>query len=85
MKILLIIATFCCLLPPAYAEDKIELKITTIRGNKELPQILYIVPWQGTKKSALDEQNIVLHSLFGDLFDPFNPEESAIDLSDISP
>jgi len=28
------------------AEDKIELRTTTIKGNKELPKILYLVPWK---------------------------------------
>ncbi len=57
----------------AFAQDRIELKITTIKGNKELPKILYIVPWKEVKPSAKKQQELVLHSLYGDLFDPVLP------------
>lgn len=59
-----------------YAEDKIELETTTIKGNKELPKILFVVPWQDIKNSKKEEQQIRLHSLFGDLFDPVTPENT---------
>jgi len=58
-----------------YSEDKIKLKTTTIKGNKDLPRILYIVPWKDIKKNKKPEQKLVLHSLFGDLFDPILPKE----------
>lgn len=54
-------------------EDRIELKTTTIKGNKELPKILYIVPWKDVKSSTKGQQELVLHSLYGDLFDPVLP------------
>lgn len=49
---------------------KIQLDTTFIKGNKELPQILYIVPWRDIKEGPREEHNLVLHSLYGDLFDP---------------
>lgn len=55
------------------AKDRIELEVTTIKGNKELPRILYIVPWKDIEESKSEEQKLVLHSLFGDLFDPVYP------------
>ena len=58
----------------AQAEDRLELETTIIKGNKELPQILYVVPWKDIKRSRKKEQQIVLYSLFGDLFDPVNPD-----------
>lgn len=58
-----------------YAQDRLELETTFIKGNKELPQILYVVPWKDIKRSRKKEQQIVLYSLFGNLFDPVNPEE----------
>ena len=58
---------------PATAEDRIILEITTIKGNEELPKILYIVPWKEISASKSEEQKLVLHSLFGDLFDPVYP------------
>jgi hypothetical protein len=58
----------------AIPEDTIELKTTTIKGNKELPKILYIVPWKDVEIAPKAERKLVLHSLFGDLFDPVLPE-----------
>lgn len=58
----------------------IELETTVIHGNKEQPQILYIVPWQEQNNNARKiEQKLVLHSLFGDLFDPIAPKNVLID------
>ena len=37
-----------------YAEDRIELESMSIIGNKELPKMLYIVPW---KHSELPDMN----------------------------
>lgn len=56
-----------------YAEDRIDLETTIIKGNTELPQILYVVPWKENKAKASNQQKLVLHSLFGDLLDPQTP------------
>lgn len=37
-----------------YAEDRIDLESTSIIGNKELPKMLYIVPW---KTAELPDMN----------------------------
>lgn len=65
---LLLIAT------SANAQDAIEIRTTTIRGNKELPKILYIVPWKEVKSEVKPVKDLELHSLFGDLFDPVLPD-----------
>ena len=57
-----------------YAKDRLELETTFIKGNKELPQILYVVPWKDIKSKQKKEQQIILFSMFGDLFDPVNPD-----------
>lgn len=60
-----------------YAAGEVELKTTIIKGNNEAPQIFYMVPWQETsniKTRKVKEQRLILHSLFGDLFDPILPE-----------
>jgi len=54
----------------AIAEDAVELETTFIKGNKELPQIIYIVPWKSIEKVNTQQEKLVLHSLFGDIFDP---------------
>ena len=73
VKILTLLMVILCLPALAQAEDRIELKTTTIKGNKELPRVLYIVPWKDVKTAARPRQELVLHSLFGDLFDPVVP------------
>jgi hypothetical protein len=37
----------------AFAEDRLELDATAIKGNRELPKVLYIVPWKSAKLGAL--------------------------------
>lgn len=59
----------------AESADRVELKTSFIKGNKELPQVLYIVPWQEIKKTTKKPENMVLHSLYGDIFQPIMPAE----------
>ncbi len=55
--------------------DVINLDGIQIRGNKELPQILYIVPWQEVvTKHRVQEQDIILHSLLERRIKPVMPE-----------
>lgn len=56
-------------------KDRIELDTTTIRANSELPQILYVVPWSDTDVANKSQQKLVLHSLYGDFFDPVSPNQ----------
>ena len=67
----------------ALAEDEIELQTTIIKANRDLPKILYIVPWKDISKSKSKkaDRKLVLHSLFGDLFDPVLPEQEHQEIS----
>ena len=69
---LLLVATLlvAIIIPSAQARDRIKLETTIIKGNKEMPQIVYIVPWKDMQDHTQTEQTLVLHSLFGDLFNP---------------
>jgi len=58
---------------PARAEHNLELEVVTIQGNRELPKVLYIVPWKRLKNDS-QTQKLVLHSLFEDAFDPLDPD-----------
>lgn len=69
--ILLIITKF------SFAQDKIELETTTIKGNSELPKILYVVPWSEKIIKQSQSQKLVLHSLFGNFLEPTLPKLSA--------
>ena len=72
-QLLLLICLLLGLVKAAYAEDRLELDTTVIKGNKEFPQILYILPWKDSEKTKYEEQNLILHSLFGDIFQPQKP------------
>ena len=37
----------------ASAEDRIELDGTSIKGSRELPKVLYIVPWKSARLGTL--------------------------------
>lgn len=68
-----LLLTALLLAPALAAQDEIELQTTTIKGNKELPKILYIVPWKDVEPARQSQQELVLHSLSDDLFDPELP------------
>ncbi|MCK7577319.1 MAG: tetratricopeptide repeat protein [Chromatiales bacterium] len=75
--------SFCAFFASAaMAQDRagFESIIAIIKGNKEFPRITqHVVPWKDTDLTGHREQTLVLHSLFGDLFDPVY--EEAIDNS----
>lgn len=52
----------------SFAEDRVDLKGISIIGNKELPKMLYIVPW---KNSELPEMNVPpIESLIDEALSP---------------
>jgi len=66
---LVLIVTAVCI----RAETRIEMQGTAIIGNKELPKILYIVPW---KKSELpDMRRPPIEQLVQDVLTPLDREE----------
>jgi len=38
---------------PAYSADRLELEDTAIVGSRELPKVLYIVPWKESRMGTL--------------------------------
>jgi len=38
--------TIGCLVAPAFGQDRAEIDATKIIGNRELPKVIYIVPWK---------------------------------------
>ena len=56
-----------------FAQDRIELKTIQIKGNKELPKILYVVPWQDAQRNKDAKQKLKLHNFFGELYQPLTP------------
>jgi hypothetical protein len=59
-------------LAPAQAETKLELEATEITGARELPKVLYIVPW---KNAAPDPRPLPMRSLVEDVLSPVDMDE----------
>ncbi len=55
MKHLLTLLTFFAISSPAIAEESLEMEGTRIRGNQELPKVLYIVPWKRSEIPDLSQ------------------------------
>ena len=59
----LILLSFCLISPSVYAESEIiTIDGARIRGNQELPTVLYLVPWQAPKVYKLDTPETTLAS-----------------------
>ena len=41
------------------AQDRLELEGTAIIGNKELPNILYIVPWKSVQRFEIETPAVI--------------------------
>lgn len=54
---------------PAMAEVKLELEETEITGARELPKVLYILPW---KKTAPDSRPLPMKSLMNEVLEPID-------------
>jgi len=77
MKTLIfIIVSLCFSLVAKAADDNIEVETTRIKANKELPKVLYVVPWKEMENSKNTDQKLVLHDFFGDLYDPVLPSHT---------
>lgn len=50
------------------AQERLDMEGTSIIGNKELPNVLYIVPWKSAKTIALETPPF--DSVLGDLLKP---------------
>jgi len=55
------------LVTPVIAEVKLELEKTEITGARELPKVLYIVPW---KRTAPDSRPLPMKSLMDEVLAP---------------
>jgi hypothetical protein len=71
VRALAIMALLLVLLP-AQAETKLELEATEITGARELPKVLYIVPW---KNAVPDPRPLPMRSLVEDVLSPVDMDE----------
>jgi len=51
-------------------KDTVEVETTHIKADKELPKVLYVVPWKEMENTKNNDQKLILHDFFGDLYDP---------------
>jgi len=57
LQIVLIFAI--CVMAKVNAQDRLQMEGTEITGNKELPRVLYIVPWKSVERFELTSPPIV--------------------------
>ena len=58
-SVLLVLLTLAIVASHAIAQERLELDGTSIIGNKELPKVLYIVPWKRTERVDFSSPPIV--------------------------
>ena len=68
----LIITLFVFLCLPLLAAERLDMEGTRIRGNQELPKVLYIVPWQSAEIPNLDQPP--LESIIDEALTPLDRE-----------
>jgi len=51
----ILLACIACCCNFVFAEERIEMKGISIIGNKELPNVLYIVPWKSADLPDMNE------------------------------
>lgn len=57
----------------SFAADTVELDTTIIKGNKESPAILYIVPWKTSRESTDEYQGLKIDDISGNVLKPQVP------------
>ena len=65
----ILLALLFCLAMPASAETTLELEETEITGARELPKVLYIVPWKRTRP---DSSPLPMRSLINEALSPID-------------
>jgi hypothetical protein len=65
--------------------NNVQVETTRIKANKELPKVLYLVPWKEMESTKNAEQKLVIHDFFGDLYDPVLPSTQAPKTTGFSP
>ena len=79
---------WCAIFASSYAisDETQSVDTTYVKASKELPKVLYVVPWKDVNSLDDTEQKLVLHNFFGDLYDPVLPDDIQISLdSNVEP
>ena len=75
---------WCTIFASCYAisDETQSVDTTYIKASKELPKVLYVVPWKDVNSRDDTEQKLVLHNFFGDLYDPLLPDDVQLSLDE---
>lgn len=60
-----------------FAESDIVIKKDIIKGNSELPKVMYIIPWQATVTET-KFNGVQLDNYFESLLKPFHPHRTQV-------
>ena len=70
---LLVVVSIVSMGGSVWARDRIEMQGTSITGNRELPSVLYILPWKSAHQVELGE--LPFTSLLNAMPQPIEPGE----------
>ena len=72
-RLLLLVLIFCAMSSQAIAQDEIDLEGARVFGNRDLPNITYIVPWKDEELEVLDIQPVT--NFFDNALKPLDRDE----------
>lgn len=72
----------CGICSSVLAESRIEIKKSVIKGNSELPKVMYIIPWQSTLTKDVFK-GVELENYYEQLLRPFHPHHLVINKQNI--
>ena len=73
LKLVIFIPSLICS-SALLSEEQIVIKKDVIKGNSELPKVMYIIPWQSTVTES-SFQGVQLDNYFESLLKPFHPHK----------
>lgn len=83
-SIIILLSFFLFSLTATAKEDNVEVDATRIKANKELPKVLYVVPWKDMETNKNADQKLVIHDFLGDLYDPVLVSSTSHSLEKVS-
>lgn len=85
MKSLFKLSLFGCLISGSViAQETQDVETTRIKASKELPKVLYVVPWKDLEARKNTEEKLVLHDLFGNLYEPVLPADLEVEQKNVN-
>ena len=67
MRVMIVVIAIMSVTFPCFAKDRLELDEASIQGARELPKVLYILPW---KKSDTDDRPVKMQTMVDEVMAP---------------